>query len=476
MYTTFGTGVRIASGIVATKILSVYLSSHDLGITILVELIARFLEMVSGFRIGTAALRSITQAEGEEQNIVVDTVVIFRLLTVVLVALLFLVTQRWIYGLFGEQPVEGLTPLILVFALALAYQTVLKKMLQGFFRFKQMALIDLVTGILQMVLLIVFLVWFKAGMAGAVLAQVIAIAVAGLLFYLYLPTKKGVSFRATTLHQLLRFSWPLQINAILTFIFGSFGTLVVATVMTPSDVALLGIATKIPSKIRQLYESVRTVYFPNLSALLAQDDWRRGRRMMNAMLRTVAFLMTLSSMLVLVFQKEIILLFYSEQYLEVGPVFALAMLSTAINLVGDVLGTSAVAAGNSKAPPVSNTVNTIATVLGNLALVPPFGILGATLAGMVGCIVTNPVNVWFLHKTNLVPRVMNYVKPFLVFGALYGIFWWLRPESWLARLPFLLAFVVASFSFSIITFKDIRTIWDSLEWLWGKRIRGLVRR
>jgi O-antigen/teichoic acid export membrane protein len=313
-------------------------------------------------------------------------------------------------------------------------------------------------------------------LVGAVLAQVVAIAAACVLFYLYLPTKKGVSFRAATLSQLLHFSWPLQINAILTFIFGSFGTLVVATVMTPSDVALLGIATKIPSKIRQLYESIRTVYFPNLSALLAQEDRRRAQRMMSAMLRTVAFLMTLGSMLVLVFQKEIILLFYSEQYLEVGPVFVLAMLSTAIGLVGNVLGTSAVAAGNSKAPPVSNTVNTIVTVLGNLALVPPLGIFGATLAGMIGRIVTNPVNVWFLRQTGLTPRITSYLKPFLVFGALYGIFWWLQPESWLARLLFLLAFVIASFSFSIITLKDIRTIWDSLDRLWGKRLRSVLGR
>ncbi len=148
------------------------------------------------------------------------------------------------------------------------------------------------------------------------------------------------------------------------------------------------------------------------------------------------------------------------------------MLSTTIGLVGNVLGNSTVAAGNSKAPPVSNTVNTIFTVLGNLTLVPPFGLVGATVAGMIGRIATNPINVWFLRKTGLVPRVMDYVKPILLFGTLYGITWWLQPTSWLTRLPLLLVFIVASFLFSIVTLQDLQTVWNSLLRVWDQRPRG----
>jgi O-antigen/teichoic acid export membrane protein len=269
---------------------------------------------------------------------------------------------------------------------------------------------------------------------------------------------------------MLRFSWPLQINQILTFIFNSFGTLMIATVMTPSDVALLGMASMIPRAFGKLYESFRTVYFPNLANLVTQGDYRRAQKMLNVTLRIVAFLMTLVTVLILAFQREIILLFYSDQYLEAGPIFVLMMLATTIGLVGNVLGNSTVAAGNSKAPPVSNTVNTTFTVLGNLTLVPLFGITGAVLARIIGNTATNPVNVWFLRKTGLIPRVMDYVKPVLLCGAICGVFWWLQPEAWFARLPLLLAFVIASFLFSIVTLKDIHTMWNSLGRIWGQRL------
>jgi O-antigen/teichoic acid export membrane protein len=471
MYTSIGTGLRIISGVVATKILVTYLPSNDFGYVVLIELVAGFLRMVSGFSIGVAAIRSLTDAKREKQNSIVDTVVIFRLITFVLVALLFLVTQRWVYRLFGEEPVDNLAVLILAFALVLAYQSVLKQMLQGFFRFKQMALIDLGASILNVALLAIFLIWMQTGLVGAVFARILTAGAACVSFYFALPTRKGLSFRLGTLVPMLRFSWPLLVNDILTFIFGSFGTLVVATVMTPADVAFLAVARKIPTNVKRLYESFRTVYFPNLASLITQGDRRRAQKMLNATMRGVALLMTLATGLVFVFQREIILLFYSDQYLEIGPILVLMMISATIGLVGNVLGNSTVAAGDSKAPPISNTVNTAFTVLGNLTLVPRFGVVGAPLAGMIGRIITNPVNVWFLRRTGLVPRVMDYVKPILLLGVLGGTAWWLQPESWLARLPFLLAFVVASFLLSIVTPRDIRTMWDSLARMWGQRLR-----
>jgi O-antigen/teichoic acid export membrane protein len=241
--------------------------------------------------------------------------------------------------------------------------------------------------------------------------------------------------------------------------------------MTPADVALLAIAGKIPTNFQRMYAAFRTVYFPNMSSLLAQGDYRRAQKMLNATLRGVAFLMTLCTVLAFVFQREIILVFYSEQYLGTGMIFVLLMLATTIDMSTYVLGNSTVAAGNSKAPAVVNTLNTIITVCGNLTLVPLLGTVGAVLTRIITRAMTNPVNVWFLRTTGLIPRVLDYVKPIALFGILYALFLWLQPTSWLARLPFLLVFIVASFLLSIVTLRDIRVLWNSLIQIWGKRLR-----
>jgi hypothetical protein len=99
------------------------------------------------------------------------------------------------------------------------------------------------------------------------------------------------------------------------------------------------------------------------------------------------------------------------------------------------------------------------------------GTVGAVLTRIITRAMTNPVNVWFLRTTGLIPRVLDYVKPIALFGILYALFLWLQPTSWLARLPFLLVFIVASFLLSIVTLRDIRVLWNSLIQIWGKRLR-----
>jgi O-antigen/teichoic acid export membrane protein len=271
---------------------------------------------------------------------------------------------------------------------------------------------------------------------------------------------------------MLRFSWPLQVNELLTFVFSSFGTLVVATLMTPADVAMLTLAGTIPNNVYRLYESFRTVYFPNMTSLIAKGDRHRAEKLLNVTLRGVTFFAALATVLVFVFQREIILLFYSDQYLGIGPILVLLMFSLTVGLIGNVLGNSAVAAGNSKAPAATNVVNMVFTVAGNLILVPVYGVMGAASAGLIGNAAANPPNVWFVRKTGLSPNVMACVKPLLLLAALGGAAWWLQPESWIARLPFFLAFIIGSFLLSTITLTDIRTLRDGLLQMWNRRLRN----
>jgi PST family polysaccharide transporter len=448
----------VITSILSTKILATYLPSQEFGYVVLIELVAMFLRMVSSFSIGISAIRSLSGEEPEKQKIIVDTVIIFQVVTLIVVSVLFNLTKPYVYKLFGEEPAVNLTYLILLFTLMVAYRTILKQMLQGFQKFKEMALIEVIASLVNVLLLAIFLIGLDLGMVGAVFARLLSMVIVCILFYLNLPTPKGFSFQFDTLSQLLNFSWPLYINDILTYVFNTFGIFTVATLMTPADVALLAIAQKIPNNIRRFYESFRTVYFPNLSTLVGTGDYPRAEKLANTTLRMVAFFMTSATALVYVFEKEIILLFFSEQYLNIGPILILSMFSLSIALLGNVLGNTTIAAGNSKAPPISNIFNTTFTIAGNLTLVPPFGIPGAVLASMIGRLVTTPVNIWFLRRTEINPKVREMVKPLVLSSVMLGVAWWFGPDSWKDRLPYFLGFIVASFVLSIVRISDIRLL------------------
>jgi O-antigen/teichoic acid export membrane protein len=462
LYSGVGTGLRIVSGVIATKILATYLSSSDFGYVILIEIIAAFLGMLSRFSIGIAAIRSLSH-HNISQNHIVDTVVIFQLFSVVLVGLLFFVLQPWVFRLFGEEPIKNLSLIIFIFGFLLSFQSVLKSLLQGFFRFKQMAVIELGVSVLNVTLLVIFLIWFQSGFFGAVFANLLSVGSACILYYLSIPSKKGISFKVSTMKTLLSFSWPLQINEIFTFVFQSFGTIFVASVMTPTDVAMLAIATKIPNNVRRLYESFRTVYFPNLSNLILTGDYLSAQKVLNSTLRIISFIMVFVTGFIYVFQKELTLFFFSEQYLENSHIMVLASLSLSIGLIGNIMGNSTVAAGNSMAPPITNVINTVVTVVSNLIFVPVVGIAGAVISSILGRLITTPVNIWFVRKSELHPKIMDFVKPFALFITLSIIVGMLQPESWIGRFPFLIIYVVAGFFLSIVTKSEILTLWNVIN-------------
>jgi O-antigen/teichoic acid export membrane protein len=109
--------------------------------------------------------------------------------TIILIVLVFLATQDWIYWLLGEKkPGDNLALAIGLYTFALAFQIVLRQMLQGFFRFRQMALIEVAGGILTLTMLAVLLIWFQVGLIGAIYARTFGILVAW-VYYLAAFTK-----------------------------------------------------------------------------------------------------------------------------------------------------------------------------------------------------------------------------------------------------------------------------------------------
>jgi O-antigen/teichoic acid export membrane protein len=115
------------------------------------------------------------------------------------------------------------------------------------------------------------------------------------------------------------------------------------------------------------------------------------------------------------------------------------------------------------APPITNVINTVVTVVSNLIFVPVVGIAGAVISSILGRLITTPVNIWFVRKSELHPKIMDFVKPFALFITLSIIVGMLQPESWIGRFPFLIIYVVAGFFLSIVTKSEILTLWNVIN-------------
>jgi O-antigen/teichoic acid export membrane protein len=187
-------------------------------------------------------------------------------------------------------------------------------------------------------------------------------------------------------------------------------------------------------------------------------DLKRAARLLNDSIRLVSATSILGTAIVLLWGEDLIRLLFSERYLPSAPIFTLLMISLCISLVGNALGTTLVAIGESNKPPLINLIHTTASLSGNLIFIPAFGITGAAIVSLAGPIMTNPLNVFFLLRRKLDVWVMSYLKPFLVFGGWIVLAVWLKPSGFIEKMSLIVLLLSTFIVFSIVTRNDLQTL------------------
>jgi stage V sporulation protein B len=126
-------------------------------------------------------------------------------------------------------------------------------------------------------------------------------------------------------------------------------------------------------------------------------------------------------------------LFFSSEYSEGAPVLAILSLALCVALTSNLMGISLVALGQPDKPVKINIVETITNIIANLVLIPIYGLIGAAFATLLSRCITNPVNLYFLKKTEISVDVSQYIKPLIVCVSLIIVNIYLSPKVFLSK-------------------------------------------
>jgi O-antigen/teichoic acid export membrane protein len=449
----------MTTGLAGVMIVARILPAEVYGVFILIQVMAAFLTRISSFGLNISVARFVSSAEDPGQSRqLINTAFCFRLLTFPLIGLVIYLGTPLLAMLFDVSAIDRLYPFIfLLFALS-SLEQVIKSALQGLFLFKAIAKFDLIASVLGFVLLILFVLLLGQGLLGLIYAKVISAAVAVLFGYLLIPTRKKIEFNVGQLKNMLRFGFPLQLNDVLTFFFLRIDTLMIGALLGPAQIAYYEIARKIPESIAGLYEAFRVVFFPFISRFLAQKERIQAAAVMNHSTRLLSFFSIASALIALLFGREIIVLFFSDQYVDSVYTFVILMAGLAFAFTDYTLGYTLVAAGDADKPVYINVVHTGVTLLGNYLLIPIFGIFGAALANIAGFAATNPLNVFFLHRRGIPVKIGNYLIPILIFGGFWLATTQVELEGILIKLAAFVLFLAISLFTSVITREDLQII------------------
>lgn len=435
-------------------------SADDYGAYVLLIAVASFFVMAVDCGSKTAVTQLMAGQEQTRQVETAATALLFRFFAIGVVSgLLWLGLGKPLVALFdpslGLLPYSAWIPLLL---LAMSVDELLAGMLQGTQSYRQMALAQILRSVLRLGLTTVLLVWFDFGLWALVYSWVFSFAASAVYQLWVLPLPKQLSWSKATLDELLRFGFPLQMSRFLWFLFNQVDIFLLGLLAGPASVAYYAVASKIPSALQQLVQAYIAVYFPTIANLLSTGKKEEARQMLSQSLRLVSFVITVAVLIGVVWRHEIVTLLFSDKYAGIELAFALLMISFHMIFIQNVMGYTLTAAGHPRRSLAENTFRTALNIIGDILLIPVFGVMGAVSALLGAAYAANPLAVRLLRKSGMPVEVGPYVKQNLLLLVCAALAVLNPAASLVYKLVVMLFFVGANIALATVSRDDVKDL------------------
>ncbi|MFA4662854.1 flippase [Pyrococcus kukulkanii] len=257
--------------------------------------------------------------------------------------------------------------------------------------------------------------------------------------------------------ELIRFSIPLMLTGILSFVMTWADTLMLGYYKSSEVVGLYNAASPIAKLLPIFLNSAAFLYAPIASQLYAQEKLGELKRVYQILTKWV-FLLTLPIFSVMfLFPEATIGFFFGAKYTSAAPALRILALGFMFHTFLGLNGWSLIIIGSTKANLVGDLFAAMTNIILNVLLIPLYGMQGAAVATSAAYIVANIFrSFWLYKKTKIHPFSWNYVKPliisFVVLGLIQSLH--LRVSNIWYAIPVLMTFL-GIYSFLVLVSKSV---------------------
>lgn len=384
LLTWLGNGSRILIGLVALRLVTGAIPEADLGAYWILTSVAALLASFADLGIGLAAVRHLPLASGPQQERrLMHSVVLMRLAMLVLLCLAIALFKPWILRLFSAESIAQKYFYLYVFVIVTSLCELYTNFLQGLNRFRVIAIFALVSSSVRLILIVALVRGMDMQVEGLFLAEALALALAALLSAAASGHGGRLLFDALLAVRQLRFGFPLYLNTILAYTANRLNTLLIGGLAGPTGVSYFAVASRIPDQLSLVQRSYNFVYLPNMSRLLAEPDPAPARRLLAASLRLMSFAFAMLALLLGFFRHELLGVLAPPSYQVAAGAVPLLLGGLAFAALGNILGNTLVAQGDSRTPLLINLGTTLLSVGLNVICIRQWGFMGAAWASLL---------------------------------------------------------------------------------------------
>lgn len=458
MFTGSATTVNIIALFLETIIAVRLLDTKSYGIYVLLVVVVNFFAMAIDLGFKTGATQLIAGSNHIRQVTLVNSLLTFRLFAIAFVFVIIWLGQDLLILLDSSRSLLQYSIYLSLMLAVLSLDELLYSMFQGFQAYHQMAIVRIVRSVLRLSFSVVFLAVFKLGMAALIYSWIFSYSVSIAYQYIALPVPKRFTFHRRLIGEILRFGFPLQMSRLLWFASDRINVLLIGVLAGSTAVAFYDVAAKIPAALYRMFESFISVYFPRMTALLAEGKRQEAGLLLARSLRLISFTMALVALIAVLFSQQIVTFLFSEKYLASSMVFVLLIIALHMGLMVQLMGYTLTSAGYPGRSLIENAIRAVLIIVANLVLIPSLGILGAAIATLTANYVSNPISIWLLQRSNIPVSVSTYAKQTAVLLLCTVFFWWLQPPEFAFKMVFILFFIILNLLFSTITRNDLALV------------------
>jgi O-antigen/teichoic acid export membrane protein len=337
---------------------------------------------------------------------------------VLIAAVMFVAAQPIAEGIFDEPRLTHLLRLLAIVVPFLSMSNVLAGTARGFGRMDYVALAENVVQSLVRLALIAIIAVAMRGLnvtAAAVafgISDVSATVVFIVLLQKYVPLSTlGQGDMRSVAPQVFRFSVPLWLSGMLRQFRRSFQTILLGATAAAASVGIYSIVSSITSVGHICLLALFVAVKPMLARMHDVGD-RDGLTHLYTTATRWAYTITLPFFLVIVLFRDSILLVFGETFAAGSTALLIYAFAEVVNAGTGICGPVLDMTGHVGMKLFNAVTLTVLLVVGNVLLIPRYGVVGAAIASLVGIGVSNLmclVEIWWLE--HLLPFDLTFWKP-----------------------------------------------------------------
>lgn len=304
---------------------------------------------------------------------------------------------------------------ILMFFAASNIHLIMTQFLKGVNKVKLYAICGIISTIVTLVLNILFLVVFKFGILGYMMAYIIGHLAVTIFICLKIKVWKLIAnpfaIEKKVYKDLLAYSCPMIPNSICWWVSNSSDKYMVSGFLSTSMLGIYSVSYKIPNIM-----SIFTTIFNSAFQISAVDNFgdEKSKKFFGDIYQLFSSCNVIVASVLILFSEMLATILYKKAFFIAWQSSTILIMAFLFNSMSGILGTVYTSAKKTSMLFYSTIVAAVLNIVLNLVLIPRIGIIGAAIATLASY-----VCVWLIRlihsrtilnfKVNFVQNILSYI-------------------------------------------------------------------